>query len=178
MREIPAGRRGWLAALLLAALWTVPGAAQALPPADEASLTARMHAFLTGIASVGKDSAAAFFPRSGDFTWVETTHYADRDVVGTWRFPAADFRAAYRNLLNDMLTGHVEGNRVGSFSHQLRFRGSPWRRAPGGNRFVPADAPDSSPIFVQWRREDGRWVVSVIGDESYSGDAPLPSWCC
>jgi hypothetical protein len=98
--------------------------------------------------------------------------------VGTWRFPAADFRAAYRGLLNDMLIGHVEGNRVGSLSHQLRFRGSLWRRVRG-NRFVPPDGPDSSPIYVQWRRdEDGRWVVSVIGDESYSGDAPLPSWCC
>jgi hypothetical protein len=177
MRGIAAGRAGGLAALLLAALWTVPGAAQAPPPAGEASLETRMHAFLTGITRVGEDSAAAFFPRSGHFTWVETTHYVDRDVVGTWRFPAADFRAAYRDLLNDMLTGHVEGNRVGSFSHQLQIRRPRWRRAPG-NRFVPADAPDSSPIFVQWRREDGRWVVSVIGDESYNGEAPLPAWCC
>jgi hypothetical protein len=167
----------WVPALLALALWAAPGAAQGPTAAGEASLDARMHAFLTGIASVGEDSAAAFFPRSGDFTWVETTHYANRDVVGTWRFPAADFRAAYRGLLNDMLTGHVEGNRVGSLSHQLRFRGSAWRRVRG-NRFVPPDAPASSPIFVQWRREDGRWVVSVIGDESYSGDAPLPAWCC
>jgi hypothetical protein len=72
-----------------------------------------------------------------------------------------------------MLTGHVEGNHVGSFSHQLQIRRPRWRRA-AGNRFVPADEPDSSPFYVQWRREDGRWVVSEIGDETYSGDAPLP----
>jgi hypothetical protein len=144
---------------------------------DAASLEVRMRTFLTWQAREFVDSAAAFFPRSGGFTWVQTTHLEERDVVGTWRFRGADFRAAYHGPLNDVLTVDSHGQRVGSFSHQLQFRRAPWRRVRG-NRFVPADAPDSSPVFVQWRREDGRWVVSVIGDESFHGEAPLPSWCC
>lgn len=176
MPGILLGRRGWMGALLALALFAGPRALQG-QPAGEASLQARMDAFLTSDVRGFADSIAAFFPRSGDFTWVVTTHYEDRDVVGTWRFPAADFAAAYGDPLNDMLDGHVEGNRVGSLSHQIQIRRPRWRRAPG-NRFVPADEPDSSPIYVQWRGEEGRWVVSVIGDEAYSGDAPLPSWCC
>ncbi|HYR09286.1 MAG TPA: hypothetical protein VEQ60_15990 [Longimicrobium sp.] len=169
----------WFPLLLALALWAVPGAAQAPTPPGEASLRARMDAFLNLYALEHEDTAAAFFPRSGDFTWVETTHLADGEVVGIWRFPAADFRAAFRGPLmeEDVLVVDYHGHRVGAFSHQVRIRRPRWRRAPG-NRFVPADAPDSSPIFVQWRREDGRWVVSVIGDESYTGDAPLPAWCC
>ena len=138
-----------------------------------------MRAFLTGDAREHEDSAAAFFPRSGDFAWVETTHQRDGDRVGIWRFPAADFRAAYRGplTLEDVLTVDSHGHRVGSFSHQILIRRPTWRRAPG-NRFVPTDAPDSSPIYVQWRREDGRWVVSGIGDETFTADARLPAWCC
>lgn len=177
MPGVPAKRRCWIAALLVFALWVNPHPVQGQSVPDSASLEVRMRTFLTRQARVLEDSAAAFFPRSGDFTWVETTHYEDRDVVGTWRFPAADFLAAYRGPLNDMLTGHVEGNRVGSFSHQVQIRRPRWRRARG-NRFVPADAPDSSPIYVQWRLEAAKWVVSEIGDESFSGDAPLPAWCC
>jgi hypothetical protein len=166
----------WVSALFALALWVDPAAVQAQRVA-EVPLEARMREFTASMRRVDEDSAVTFFPRSGDFTWVQTTHFGDRDVVGTWRFPAAEFRAAYRDVLNDMLTGHVEGNRVGSFSHQLQIRRPRWRRAPG-NRFVPTDEPDSSPIYVQWRREDGRWVVSEIGDEGYGKDAPLPTWCC
>lgn len=43
----------------------------------------------------------------------------------------------------------------------------PWRRA-GRTRFVPPDAkPGSKRVFVEWRLEDGRWVVSSYGDEAY-----------
>lgn len=138
-----------------------------------------MDAFLNQDALEHEDSAAAFFPRSGDFTWVKTTHRGEDDVVGIWRFPAVNFRAAFRGplMLEDVLVVDYHGHRIGSFSHQLVIRRPRWRRAPG-NRFVPADAPDSSPIFVQWRLEEGRWVVSAIGDETFSGDAPLPPWCC
>jgi hypothetical protein len=73
----------WFPVLLALALWADAGAAQARPAADEASLEARMREFTTSLRRVDEDSAATFFPRSGDFTWVETTHYADRDVVGT-----------------------------------------------------------------------------------------------
>jgi hypothetical protein len=166
----------WLPVLLTVALWANPGAAHA-QAAAEALLEARMREFTASVGRVDEDGTVAFFPHSGDFTWVETTHRRDGDVVGIWRFSAADFRAAYRGPLNDVLTVDHHGQPVGSLSHQVMIRRPRWRRARG-NRFIPADAPDSSPLYVQWRREDGRWVVSEIGDESYNGDAPLPAWCC
>ncbi|HEX8829777.1 MAG TPA: hypothetical protein VF705_01340, partial [Longimicrobium sp.] len=39
-------------------------------------------------------------------------------------------------------------------------------------RFVPPGAPSGSPTFVEWRREDGRWVVAAIGDEPLLGPEP------
>ncbi|WP_420126193.1 hypothetical protein [Longimicrobium sp.] len=168
----------WVPALLAVSLWAAPAASQARPAAGEASLQARMDAFLTREVREDEDRAAAFFPRSGDFTWVETTHRKDGDQVGIWRFPAADFHAAYKGplTLEDVLVVDYHGHRVGSLSHQIVIRRPRWRRAPG-NRFVPADEPDSSPIYVQWRLEDGRWVISAIGDETFT-DGPLPAWCC
>ena len=47
-----------------------------------------------------------------------------------------------------------------------------WRRVRG-TRFVPPGEPASSPVFVEWRREDGRWVVSSFGDASGYA-APFP----
>jgi hypothetical protein len=35
----------------------------------------------------------------------------------------------------------------------------------GGTRFVPPGEPARSPAYVEWRLEDGEWVVSSIGDE-------------
>jgi hypothetical protein len=168
--------RGWcilLAAMLLAA---GPGALQGQSVERAASIEARMRAFLTSNARRSQESAAAFFPRSGAFTWMKTSHLADRDVVGVWRFRAADFRAAYHGPLWDVLNVDQHGQRVGSLSHQIVVRRSTWRRVRG-NRFVPTDALDASPVFVQWRREGGQWVISAVGDESYK-DAPLPAWCC
>jgi hypothetical protein len=176
MRVDPTRRGWWFPVLLALALWANPGPAQARP-ADEASLEARMRAFLTVRAREVEDSAATFFPRSGDFTWVETSHYDDRNAVGIWRFRAADFRAAYDGPLNEVLTIDHHGQRIGSLSHQIMIRRPEWRRVPG-NRFVPADGPDSAPIYVQWRLEDGRWVVSEIGDETFRSDKILPAWCC
>ncbi|HEU4884624.1 MAG TPA: hypothetical protein VFT45_20380 [Longimicrobium sp.] len=177
MRAVPTRGGWWVPAFLALALWANPSPSQARPAADEASLEARMRAFLTPAARASADSVAAFFPRSGDFTWVRTTHSGDRDVTGIWRFRGADLHAAHQGPLNDVFTINYHGQTVGSLAHQIQIRGSRWRRVPG-NRFVPADAPDSSPIYVQWRREDGRWVVSVIGDEIFGANAPLPAWCC
>jgi hypothetical protein len=171
-------RRGWgFPALLVLALWADAVAAQPRAAADGASLEARMRTFITAEAREPVETAAAWFPRSGDFTWVETRHYDDRDVVGIWRFPAADFAAAYDGPLAEVLTIDYHGQRIGSLSHQIQIRRPQWRRVRG-NRFVPADGPDSAPIYVQWRLEDGRWVVSEIGDEMFTSDKTLPAWCC
>jgi len=42
----------------------------------------------------------------------------------------------------------------------------PWHRV-GATRFVPPGRGARSPVFVEWRREDGRWVVSSLGGEEY-----------
>jgi hypothetical protein len=55
---------------------------------------------------------------------------------------------------------------LGDIGDELEMRietdGTRWRRV-AGNRFVPPGESARSPMFVQWRREDGRWVVSAFG---------------
>jgi hypothetical protein len=140
------------------------------PAAAQPALEGRMRAFTRVVAEEGIDSVAAYFPRRGTWTWVLTTHEgARRDHVGHWRFDAAQTLRAIR-----------EGGPVcGSFAHRGHagamgglisevggFPPRPWRRVRG-NRFVPPGASAGSPFFVQWRREDGRWVVSAFGDERW-----------
>ncbi len=75
----------------------------------------------------------------------------------------------------------LEG-RARAFFHQVREESRPGAAAPLGHRghapsslvpvrrgrgaAPPTREPASSPTFVEWRREDGRWVVSAFGDES------------
>jgi hypothetical protein len=59
---------------------------------------------------------------------------------------------------------------LGPYGDDLEMRieadGTRWRRV-GGNRFVPPGESARSPMFVQWRREDGRWVVSAFGHATH-----------
>jgi hypothetical protein len=146
---------------------------------DVAALEGRNCSFLRAVRGIGRDTVEAFFPRTGVLTYVTTTYDDGGHVVGTWRFPAA--------ALSPLHWGHplfwvfdinIEGQPIGTLSHQLLNRSTLWRRVERTLRFVPIDAPDDSALYVEWRREDGQWVVSVIGDESFKGDAPLPAWCC
>lgn len=120
-----------------------------------------------------------FLPRTGTFTWYQTSYKGGPPILGVWRFAPADIEEAAtgEEPLHDVFGIDVEGTRIGSLSHQAMHLGTAWRRVPG-NRFVPPGAPDDSPVFVQWRREGARWVVAAVGDETYGGDAPLPPWCC
>lgn len=70
----------------------------------------------------------------------------------------------------------MESEPVGLFAHQVRIRGTHWKRV-GPTRFVPEDESSTAPIFVEWRREGAKWVVSGFGDERFS-NVPLPAWCC
>lgn len=55
---------------------------------EAATLAGRMRAFLEAL---GGDTPAAFFPRRGDWTWVQTHHYeGGADRVGVWRFRASE----------------------------------------------------------------------------------------
>jgi hypothetical protein len=170
----------WLLAAALLAMAPDDGAAQqdARPRCTETrpdTLEGRNCLFL----QASGRQRAAFLTRSGTFTWAHTTNRPRGAAAGVWRFTGEDARRAmdWNGPLIWVFDIHVEGQPIGTFSHQVMHRGTGWRRVRG-DRFVPPGAPDDSPVFVQWRREGGTWVVSAVGDESFLDGAPLPPWCC
>ena len=146
------------------------------PGPSAATLEARSRAFLEAVDSEDPEAVVAFFPSSGDFTYVHTQHRRGGNRVGIWRFPAAEKLKAlqFQAPLWGVFEYVVEGQTLGLLRFQVMHRGTSWRRAYG-TRFVPRGAPASSAAFVEWRREGDRWVVSTFGDESFA-DLPLPSW--
>jgi hypothetical protein len=151
--------------LLLACALAAP-----LPLAAQGDLLARMQAFLREVPVAPNTGLVAYFPRRGDWTWVQTL----RDIrgapapTGIWRVPGAQTeRAIGRDGpvcdSFDQGRGH-SGPFEGRFGMQVMLNRGEWRRV-GGTRFVPPGASASSPVFVEWRREDDRWVVSSFGDE-------------
>ena len=158
----------WLVAALLTA--AVPAAAQR---SREASPAGRTRAFLLALAQ-GADSAARFFPRRGDWTWVHTTEYdVGRKIAGVWRFRGAD--AARVMGRGGPMCAQVDDTSASALSQELvavMSGSTPWRRARG-LRFVPPDMGARAPLFVQWRREDGAWVVDGIGSVAYAS-LPMP----
>ncbi|HEX2205154.1 MAG TPA: hypothetical protein VHG91_17715 [Longimicrobium sp.] len=173
----------WLAmALLLGGLVSVfPFAGEAQNVVDlrngmSGELDQRMHAFLQAVGQ-SADSAAAYFPSGGDWTYAHTSHRDDGDRVEVWRFPASQAQQAIRRgPLRRVFSIDYHAQPVGLFAHQVMHRGTEWRRVRG-NRYVPPGASASSPVFVEWRREGDAWVVSSLGDESFP-NGRLPSWCC
>lgn len=169
-------RTALLAALLAAA--ALPLRAQApdsLPAADAraGTLQARMDAFLEALGRGIEGKAADFFPRDGHFTWVRTTHYPSGPPrVGFWRFRAADVAGAVETCgpLHGSFQFLPHGQPVGGFYQQLIESDRVWKRVRG-TRFVLRGGWAKTPAFVEWRREDGRWVVSSFGDE---GHRPAP----
>lgn len=188
-----------LAALL--ALTAVPAAAQqdsaaAATAQDSAprslpgwSLRRTMREFVKAYEPRG------FFPARGEWSWVVTTHYfAAPDRVGEWRFPAAQTDSAmYEGPLCGEFPFYTWGMARGEWREEDAER--PWRRVGATLRFVPPGRGARSPVFVQWRREDGRWVLSAVGVEAthearvigrFVGEAapepwtplrlPLPAW--
>lgn len=156
--------------LVLVALLTLA----AIPLYAQTSLSARMRAFLAEIGDEPNTELAAFFPRHGDWTWVQTARDYNRGgrvmSVGVWRFPGAETVRAIG--AGGPVCGSFDGIRgefgpfEGRFGMQARMYEGPWRRVRG-NRFVPRASNADSPVFVEWRREDGQWVVSAFGDEDY-----------
>jgi hypothetical protein len=145
--------------------------------AEQNGLPARMDQFLRAVRRRNVDSISAFFPRRGDWTYQRTKHVRAGRQVGRWRFGAEDTPRAIRSgPLESSFTINPEEQPVGTLSHQLAIRRGRWRQLPG-LRFVPPGGGPTSDIFVTWRREDGAWVISSIGDELF-GDTKLPPWCC
>ncbi|HYW14183.1 MAG TPA: hypothetical protein VE871_19615 [Longimicrobium sp.] len=163
----------------LASLAALPAAAQdrAAPPA-EIALATRMRAFAAAAPGAPNDSVAAFFPRRGDWTWVHTRRPSDRrgaPRVGTWRFGGVEtLRAigAGGPVCHSFDGPAGWGPYEGRLGMQMLMHRGPWRHVRG-TRFVPAGEPAASPVFVEWQREDGAWVVSAFGDVGVY-DPPLP----
>lgn len=133
-------------------------------------LSARMQAFLTALGGYPRDTLLAFFPRRGEWTWVVTTRRPGGDRVGRWRFGRDDLLPAIGETgpLCDSFSRGGDAMVVGTLMHHVITNPGRWRRV-GGGRFVPPGASARSPVFVEWRREDGRWVLSAYGDERHRG---------
>lgn len=145
-----------------------------LRAAAQNGLESRNQAFLRAVKDAPRDSVAAFFPRRGDWTWTQVTEGAPPGhPLRVRRFAATETLRAIQP--NGPVCGSFlqVGGGVGPFETVLAGRievagriegdGTRWRRV-AGNRFVPPGESARSPTFVQWRREDGRWVVSAFGD--------------
>ena len=164
----------------LACLAALPATAQESAAPAGATLDARMQAFIREIRERPNTGLAAYFPRRGDWTRVQTIGVwrGGRRVgerVGMWRFAGAETvriigagGAACSSFDTDV--GDV-GPFDGLFGMQTLLNRQPWRLVRG-NRFVPRGASAKSPVFVEWRREDGAWVVSAYGEEGYPDSGP------
>jgi len=164
--------RWLLVAALLAAV--VPAEAQRPHAGREpASLAGRTRAFLNALGQ-GADSAARFFPRHGDWTWVHVTEYdVGRKTVGVWRFRGTEAARVLGH--GGPMCGEVDETSASQLSQEaasVMGGSASWRHA-GGRRFVPPETGARSPLFVEWRREDGAWVVGAIGS-AWHGSLPMP----
>jgi hypothetical protein len=168
--------RLWAAALLSAPLGLLPtvGRAQERGPEPSAAEIRALRSRMATLADSMRgyelsESFAEWFPREGTWVWRQTLHGAPEggDRVVAWRFPAAQTVQALSStgpLCPSFFRG---GGEVGTFPTTIAGRLSDdsvrWRQV--GLRFVPRGASASSPAFVEWRREGGRWVISEFGDE-------------
>jgi len=114
------------------------------------------------------ESFAEWFPREGTWVWRQTLHGAPGgDRVSIWHFSANETTQALAPegpLCPSFFRGGGEvGTLPTTIAGWLSDESPRWRRV--GLRFVPRGAPASSPTFVEWRRERGRWVISAFGDE-------------
>lgn len=152
-------------------LCLVGGSAAAQAPRRGEPLAERMHRFLDDVMGAPEATLAAYFPRRDDWTWYHTVHEDGApDRMEVWRFPASATLDAIRTCgpAWESFQFQPEGQPVGVLSWQVLDHGRQWRRV-SGTRFVPPGAPARGPVFVEWRREDGTWVVSAFGDESFRG---------
>lgn len=145
---------------------------------ERVGLPARMEGLLRAISKHDVDSVASFFPRRGAWTYRRTTHTRAGRQIGRWMFGPGDVKRAIQSeALRSSFSIDIEGQPVGTLSHQMGHRTGRWRQFPGA-RFVPPGGTGASDIFVTWRLEDGAWVVSTLADESFREGVKLPSWCC
>ena len=173
-------------ALFIALLISPPSVrAQTLRPAgtrsaDEAALVVVTERFAKAFER-GLEDSREYWPARGEVTYVHTEHTVHGDSVSTRTYPAGAVFARDADWpFFQVLELDFESQPIGLFVHQLKMRSNftdlRWRNA-GGTRVVPTGEPDDAPFFIEWRREDGKWVISAFGDERFDRE-PMPKWCC
>jgi hypothetical protein len=143
------------------------------PPAALARQNERFLAAVRAVATPRE--LVGFFPKRGEITYRHSVHSDSGTTIRVRSFPAAGIPAALEDSLWAVFTVQIEAQPIGLFAHQLALRGPDWVYI-GRHRFAPPGSNSCTPIYVEWRLEDGRWVISAVADESFS-DA-LPGWCC
>jgi len=164
-RISPARSAAFVLFLLVAPI-SLPAQAGSPP----ATLEERMGAFLRVVGEGARDSIAAYFPRRGDWLWVHRNLERPKNApaAGAWRFrgdetPRAMSEGGPLCWSFDQLRGDV-GPYEGALGSRAIITRKRWRRV-GDTRFVPPGESARSPAYVEWRLEDGEWVVSGMGDE-------------
>lgn len=169
---MPRNRIRALVALLTLAAVPLAAQGEARASAAEATLSGRMQGFLDALVEGDLEPVAGFLPRRGEWmrirTWRGAPSRADR--ADTLRIAGAETRrvigaggAACESFLQP---GGEYGPPEGVLMMQAMMNPSGWRRV-AGNRFVPPGEDARSAVFVEWGREDGRWVVSAYGEEHH-----------
>lgn len=147
---------------------------------DETTLHARTRAFLRAVEEDSIEAVAAYFPRRGDWTWIQTTHGRGYPrQVGTWRFPAEHTLIAIRGgapvCESFKQAGGEFGPMYGTLADALREHGTAWRQLRG-TRFAPRAAARRPDTYIEWKREEGRWVIAAVADEViWYTPAPAPA---
>lgn len=140
---------------------------------------ARMDAFLAALDLHDREALRPFFPASSEWTWIQTTHGPGvPPEVSVQRFTGAETLRAITNgsaVCSSLLlsNGHY-GPMGGTLGDAVNEHGPRWRRA-GRARFAPR-ARGRPYTYVEWKREDGRWVIARLADELHvsRASAPLP----
>lgn len=147
-----------------------------------AGLRATMTAFLRALPDErGQDATRRWFPTSGEWSYTHTMREpGGGTVVGRWIVPAAQTSLLFGyekgtgpTPIDDSFEVLYHGaQKAGVLIEVVMSTSDRWRLV-GGNRFVPPGARASSPVFVEWRRENGRWVISAFGDEHACNARPI-----
>jgi hypothetical protein len=141
------------------------------------NLQERNRLFLEAVDSHEADKIAPFFPRSGEFEYQFTEITDSTAQTRKRRFSGVDaLHEISEGALWNSFDIQYEAQPIGLFAHQVMLRGTEWRQV-GQTRFVPPGESASAAIFVEWRREGSRWVVSSFGDQRFVTRNP-PPWCC